>query len=178
MCKSVGNFAENLNLGKRVLPPHVILEDTVKKSTQILTFSYYLTGIHTVSFANLEEPPEELLVRSIDDNFVMELKASIVERGHIGATVLPVLTKDSFDESNPSGSQFYTLGGNHLRQAQSQVDNNQQVQVCDSSVHREIMPLGVAVACSTWCHIGIYQSGERRMSLHLYTLAVGYQIKA
>ena len=109
MCKSVGNFAENLNLGKRVLPPHVILEDTVKKSTQILTFSYYLTGIHTVSFANLEEPPEELLVRSIDNNFVMELKASIEERGHIGATVLPVLTKDSFDESNPSGSQFYTL---------------------------------------------------------------------
>ena len=44
--------------------------------------------------------------------------------------------------------------------------------------HREIMPLGIAVACATWCHSSICQSGERRMSGHLYTMVVGYQIKA
>ena len=45
-------------------------------------------------------------------------------------------------------------------------------------IHREIMPLGIAMPCATWCHSGICQSGERRMSRHLYTVAVGYQIKA
>ena len=47
-----------------------------------------------------------------------------------------------------------------------------------SSIHREIMPLGIALACTTWCHSAICQSGERRMSGHLYTVTVGYQIKA
>ena len=39
-------------------------------------------------------------------------------------------------------------------------------------LHREIMPLGIAVACASWCHSSICQSGERRMSGHLYTVAV------
>ena len=38
--------------------------------------------------------------------------------------------------------------------------------------HREIMPLRRAVTCATWCHSSICQSGERRMSGHLYTVAV------
>ena len=50
--------------------------------------------------------------------------------GHIGSTILPVVLKDKFDVTNPSGSKFYTLGVNHLRQAQSQVDLTQPVQVC------------------------------------------------
>ena len=40
------------------------------------------------------------------------------------------------------------------------------------SIHREIMPLRIAVSCATWCHGGIYQSGERRIIGHLYTVAV------
>ena len=39
------------------------------------------------------------------------------------------------------------------------------------------MPLGVAMACATWCDSSICQSRERRMSGHLYTVAVGYQNK-
>ena len=46
------------------------------------------------------------------------------------------------------------------------------------SIHRDIMPLGIAMTCATWCHSGICQSGERRMRGHLYTVAVGSQIKA
>ena len=37
------------------------------------------------------------------------------------------------------------------------------------SKHRGIMPLKIAAACATWYHGGICQSGERRMSGHLYT---------
>ena len=48
----------------------------------------------------------------------------------------------------------------------------------DTPLHGEIMPLGIAMICVTYCHSGICQSGERRMSGHLYTVAVGYQIKA
>ena len=45
-------------------------------------------------------------------------------------------------------------------------------------VHRKNMPLGIVMACTTWCHMcGICQSQDRRMSGHLYTVAVGYQIK-
>ena len=36
----------------------------------------------------------------------------------------------------------------------------------------EIMPLRIKVACATWCHCGICQSGERRRSGHLYTVSV------
>ena len=46
-----------------------------------------------------------------------------------------------------------------------------------TDLHREIMPLRIAVACATWCHSCICQSGERRMSGRLYTVAFGYQIK-
>ena len=36
--------------------------------------------------------------------------------------------------------------------------------------YRENMPLMIGVACATWCHSGICQSGERRMSGHLCTV--------
>ena len=47
-----------------------------------------------------------------------------------------------------------------------------------STLHREIMPLRIALTCASWCHFGICQSGERRMNGLWYTVAVGYQIKA
>ena len=43
-----------------------------------------------------------------------------------------------------------------------------------SSRHREIVPLGIAVAYAI--NGGICQSEERRMSGHLYTVAGGYQM--
>ena len=53
-----------------------------------------------------------------------------------------------------------------------------KIQYYRKAVHREILPLRIAVACATWCHSGIYQSGKRRRSEHLYTKTVGCQIKA
>ena len=63
---------------------------------------------------------------------MQKLQTDIEEYGHIGSTILPVMVKGEFDITIPSGSKFYTLGGNHLRQAQSQVDLAQPVQVCET----------------------------------------------
>ena len=77
------------------------------------------TGKAEVHISNLEQPPEAMLYRKVDKEFVKQLTSSTQLEIGFNSVVFPVVPadEDTFSLSNIQSMRYWTLGGNHLRTA-------------------------------------------------------------
>ena len=96
-------------------------------NTLKLIFPFCL-GEYQVPVESLVEPPEELKLREIDEEFVAKIAKAYNPQLGFGYNVFPVLVDGEFDADHPERATLQTLGGNHLRCAYQALIKGKQLQ--------------------------------------------------
>ena len=87
----------------------------------MITLLYHVSGNFTLPIKCLEPPPEEWLVRECSKSVVDQLKQEMVDNTCIDVQPILCIVKlkrdEAFNSLMKEGYKYYTIGGNHSRQA-------------------------------------------------------------